>query len=435
MSWLVVRRRTRREVAATALVVAGLTGFVLLVYVVVVLGIGALIGRTDPPDLVLSVVATAVVAVAFDRVQDVVERAARRIAYAGAPPPSEVWQRFSSAVTGSYPTEELPARMARVLAEGTGARSAEVWLTVQDRRVLAATWPPGTSYPSLGQSPGHRHQLPVRLGDEVLGDLVVTTPAQLTSVEQRLFEGFADQAGLALHSVRLRAELAARIEELSRRAEELRASRRRLVEVQDERRRVLERDIHDGAQQHLVALAVNLRLAQTLGARSPARAAALLEEQRAATAAAIDTLVQLARGVYPPPLADGGLVPALRAVASTSPIPVTVVGHGSGRYDPATESAAYFSCLEALQNAAKHSGATAIRVEVESGADALRVSIEDDGRGFDPAVHPTGAGLTNLRDRIETLGGAVTTESVPGRGTRIVAVLPAKPALLAEGAR
>ncbi len=421
---------------AAALELAGLTGFAVLVYVVIVLGGGALVGSTSSPDLTLSVLATAVVALAFDPVQTRLEGLAARAVHDGTPPPYDVLRHFSTTVPGRYPAEELPWRMAQVLAEGTGAEWSQVWLVVGNRPTLAATWPPGaTREPTAGDpdpqdqdAPGRR-QLPVRHGGELLGVLVVQEREHvpLTSVEQRLFAGLASQAGLVLRSVRLRAELERRLAELSWRAEELRASRQRLVDVQDERRRLLERDIHDGAQQHLVALAVNLRLAHTLLARSPDRARELLADQERAAAEAIDTLAHLSRGIYPPRLVDGGLAVALDAAATTSPIPVRLTTQDVGRYATGVESAAYFCCLEALQNAAKHSGASEIRVDLRGERDSLSLTVVDDGSGFDPTSTPAGAGLSNIRDRAEAVGGRVSTESARGRGTRTTVVLPATP--------
>ena len=430
MRWLAGRRRaTRREVVESALVLAGLTGFVVLVYVVVVLGVGAAVGRTSPTSLLLSVVATVLVALAFDPVQTRLERVAAKVVHGGTPPPWEVWERFSSTVTGSAPAREVPARMAQVLADGTGARRAEVWLVVDDRPVLAACWPPGASAGTApprdaGPDADGLRTLPVRHAGELLGHLVVQERAPLTTVEERLFGGLADQAGLVLRSARLRVTLEQRVAELSRRADELTASRQRLVDVQDERRRVLERDIHDGAQQHLVALAVNLRLAQRLLTTSPDRAHALLEEQQRATREAVDTLLRLSRGIYPPLLGQEGLVPALRAAAATSPVPVTVEARGAGRYDAGVEAAAYFCCLEALQNATKHAGATAIRVCVESGGDGLAVEVNDDGRGFVTGADGAGEGLANIRDRVESAGGSLLLESAAGQGTRLRAAFP-----------
>ncbi|MFC4784476.1 ATP-binding protein [Nocardioides sp. MAHUQ-72] len=437
--WAARRRRTRRELAADALELAGLVVFAVLVYVVVVLGGGALTGRTSEPALSLSVLATAVLALAFDPVQTRLAGVAARVAHGGAPPPYDVLRRFTATATGTYPAEELPSRMARVLAEGTGATWSQVWLVVDDRPTLAATWPPGAvPGPQRGEPPPWdldvpgRRRLPVRHGGELLGVLVVQEHEHvpLTSVEERLFAGLAGQAGLVLRSARLRAELEGRLAELSRRAEELRASRQRLVDVQDERRRTLERDIHDGAQQHLVALAVNLRLAHTLLSRSPDRAGELLASQHQAVADAIDTLAQLSRGIYPPLLAAGGLPVALEASVTAGAVPVTVTARDVGRYSPNVEAAAYFSCLEAVQNAAKHSGAATIRVSLVGGPEALTLTVEDDGRGFDPAATPEGAGLANIRDRVESVGGTVSTVSGPGRGTCVRATLPASPTVV-----
>jgi signal transduction histidine kinase len=315
--------------------------------------------------------------------------------------------------------------MARVLAEGTGARAAEVWLVVEGRPTPAATWPPQAS-PSQEGAAGRR-ALPVRYAGEQLGLLVVQEDAPLTEVEERLFAGLADQAGLVLRSAQLRAELESRIAEQTSGAAELRASRQRLVDVQDERRRALERDIHDGAQQHLVALAVNLRLAQTVAGRSPERARELLAAQRQATAEAIETLVRLSRGIYPPRLAEEGLAAAVRAAAATSPVPVQVDVDGIGRFPPQVEAAAYFTCLEALQNAAKHAAASSVQVTLRAAPDALVLAVEDDGAGYVVSEPASGTGLANLRDRVDSVGGTLSVDSAPARGTRVWAVLPARP--------
>lgn len=411
----------------------GLTAFVVLVYVGIVLGGGVLIGDTSSPDLALSVLATAVVALAFDPVQTRLEQWASRAVHGGAPSPYEVLRQFSEAVTGSYHAEELPARMARVLADGTGAAWSQVWLVGGDLPQLAATWPPHAAPAATaldpathdGTVPGRR-SLPVRQGGELLGILVVQERERqpLTPVEERLFAGLAGQAGIVLRGARLRAELGRRAAELSARAEELRLSRQRLVDLQDAERRLLERDIHDGAQQHLVALAVNLRLALTLAQRSPERADLLLAGQQQAAAEAAATLVRLSRGIFPPLLEDEGLPGALRAAVDTSVIPVEVTASNVGRYAAQVEAAAYFCCLEAVQNAAKHSGASTIRVTLHGEPGSLWFTIEDDGTGFDSSSTPGGSGLTNMRDRVGSVDGTLTTRSVPTGGTRITGWLP-----------
>jgi signal transduction histidine kinase len=411
-------------------VLGGLAVFVVLVYVVIVLGGGALIGHTSSPQGGLSVLATAVVALAFEPVQSGLERLVSQAVLGGRQSPYEILSRFSQAVSGSYPTEELPARMAKMLADGTGAAAAQVLLVVDGRLTPAASWPPGADLTGLaagsGDQPGRR-EVPVRQAGELLGVLMVQERpgVPLTPTEERLFTGLADQAGLVLRGARLRAELVRRLAELSARAEELRVSRQRLVDAQDAERRRLERDIHDGAQQHLVALAVNLRLAQSLVERSPERAGRLIAAQRAAATATIDTLTSLSRGIYPRLLEEQGLVAALRTAISTSAVPVELTASDVSRYAAGVEVAAYFCALEALQNAAKHSSARSVRIGVRGDPDRLTVIVEDDGSGFDPEQTVDGTGLANMRDRVESLGGTLGIETVPGRGTVVEARLPA----------
>jgi signal transduction histidine kinase len=248
-------------------------------------------------------------------------------------------------------------------------------------------------------------------------------------VEERLFAGLAAQSGLVLRMVGLRAELMDRRAVLVARADELQASRERLISTQDAERGRLERDIHDGAQQHLVALAVNLRLAQKIAVRSPERAARVLSEQVDAAGLAIETLSSLSRGIYPTLLSDEGLVPALLSAVATSPIPVTIEATGVGRPAATVEAALYFCCMEAVQNAAKHSGARSVSVRLGADGDQWRLTVTDDGSGFDAAAAGavgTGTGLVNMRDRMDAVGGTVTVGSRSGSGTTVTAVVPWK---------
>jgi signal transduction histidine kinase len=433
--------RLRRGGRHRLVVLTGLAGFVVTVYVIVVLGGGAIIGRTDSPSRPLAVLATAAVALSFARVTAALERVASRIGPGGVASPYEVLSRFSESVTGGDPTGELPARMSRLLAQGTGAAWAQVWLTVSGRLTLAATWPANAGEDRTAPSvePGGvdvlvvgRRALTVRYDGRLLGVLrLQERPGlALTAVEQRLFAGLAAQAGLVLRMVGLRAELEDRRAELAARADELQASRQRLITAQDAERRRLERDIHDGAQQHLVALTVNLRLAQQIAVRSPERAVCLLSEQADAAGVAIETLSSLSRGIYPRLLADEGLVPALRSAVGTSPVPVTIDAGGVGRLPAPVESAMYFCCMEAVQNAAKHSGARSVSVRLGASPERWLLTVEDDGAGFDQAAAGpagTGAGLANMRDRLDAVGGTVVVGSGYGSGTTVTAVVPRKP--------
>ena len=434
MTALAAQRRLHPDRIGSALVVVGLLAFVAVVYVVIVLGGGALIGHTSSPDTRLSILATLVVALGLGPAQSFLQRRARRLVAGKRELPYDVLSGFSASVTRSH-DEEVPATMARVLAEGTGAAWAQVWLLIGDAPVLAATWPEGTAEgPYVGggtdQTPDGQRTLLVRLAGETLGALrIQERPYQpLTPVEQRLFDGLATQAGHVLQGARLRAELAARVEELSVRSEELRSSRGRIVEAQDAERRRLERDIHDGAQQHLVALAVNLRLAQSLSETSPEAAATVIAEQVDATDLAIQTLVDLSRGIYPAALSDGGIGPALAIATATATTPVEVVDELTDRFDPDVELALYFCCLEAVQNALKHAGASYVRVNLHHEEGVLVAVVADDGGGFDVNGTPGGSGLVNMRDRLDAVGGTLTIESAPD-GTLVTArVRPGRPA-------
>jgi signal transduction histidine kinase len=235
--------------------------------------------------------------------------------------------------------------------------------------------------------------------------------------KEALVRDLAGQAGLIMRNVRLNADLQARLDDL-------RAAQKRLVAAQDEERRKLERNIHDGAQQQLVALQVRLRLAGQLVDRNPAQASAMITDLQGEAASALDDLRDLARGIYPPLLADQGLAAALDAQARRAPLPVTVDADGVERLPRAIEAAVYFSALEALQNAAKYAGADRAWVTLERDGDIFRFAVGDDGRGFDPSVDGYGTGLQGITDRLGALDGSIAIESAPGKGTVVRGVIP-----------
>jgi signal transduction histidine kinase len=204
---------------------------------------------------------------------------------------------------------------------------------------------------------------------------------------------------------------------------ELRASQARILEVGLAERRRIQREIHDSAQQRLLALRIHLTLASEQLEHSEDRA--VLQRLDDEVELAIEDLRGVAHGSVPPTLRQAGLVPALEAVAAGSPIPVRVVAEGWTRQPEALETALYFCCIEGLQNVAKHAGpgaSTTIRLSQGDGRVIFRVS--DDGVGFDPASVVRGAGLTNLEDRVERLGGTLRIESAPGRGTHVTGEVP-----------
>jgi signal transduction histidine kinase len=212
----------------------------------------------------------------------------------------------------------------------------------------------------------------------------------------------------------------------------LRASRQRLVAAADEARRGLERNLHDGAQQQLVALRITLGLARQVVTSSPEVAEILAQTEQQA-AEALKELRELAHGIYPPLLADLGLTAALEAQARKAAIPVTVEAPGVGRYPREIEAALYFCVLEALQNVAKYAQASATRVTLRHDGRCLAFTVEDDGKGFDQATTPAGSGLQGITDRLAALGGTIDITSARCHGTRVTGRVPAAHDASADG--
>ncbi|MGH2634763.1 MAG: sensor histidine kinase [Actinomycetota bacterium] len=382
-------------------------------FVAVAVAIGWIAGRSDTG----AVIAAVAVGLAFWPALRLARRLADRIVYGQRATPYEVLAEFSDRVGASYGSEDVLPRMAQILRDAVGAAKAIVWLRVGDELRAAGVVPmedaprpvrlSGDELPSLGADAA----VEVRDRGELLGALAVSMPPNdpMSPSRERLVRDLAAQAGLVLRNVRL--------------IEELRASRQRLVAAQDQERRRIERNIHDGAQQQLVALAVKLRLADALVGKDEPRAHAMLAELQDETNGALENLRDLARGIYPPLLADKGLVAALEGQARKSALPVSVDAGVVGRYSQDVEAAVYFCALEALQNVAKYAGASTARVRLHAANGTLGFDVEDDGRGFDPSA-VSGSGLTNMRDRLDALGGALEVRSSPGRGTTISGRIP-----------
>ncbi|MGH9226344.1 MAG: histidine kinase [Acidimicrobiales bacterium] len=421
------------RVISRALLYGLLAAFVTAVYVAVVVVVGGAIG-SQGGNLWLSILATGLVAVAFQPVKERVDRLANRLVYGKRATPYEVLSEMASRMGEALATDELLSRMARVIAEGTAAARADVWLVVGNEMRPACSWPaedagPGSPPEAMplvdgGELPaiaGATMSVAVRHHGEPLGALAVTKPAgeTMAPTEEKLLADVASQAGLMLRNVRLNAELVARLDEL-------RASRVRLLATQDEARRRLERNLHDGAQQQLVALKVMVGLAEQVAAAGQP-IDDILAEIRTNASDALENLRDLARGIYPPLLAAEGLPTALRGQATRVPFALVVEAVDVARYPQEVEAAVYFCCLEAFQNAAKHAQASTVTVRVVGGPQELRFTIADDGQGCDLVAAKRGSGLQNMADRMDALEGTLDLWSEPSGGTVVEGWVPCEP--------
>jgi len=404
-------------VISKAVLYGTLAAFITAVYVGLVAGVGTLVGNQRSP--LLSALAATVVAVAFQPVRQRAGRLANRVVYGKRATPYQVLSDFARRIGGAYASEDVLPQMAQIVAAGTGAERVVVWLRVAGELQPEASsdgGPPPAPLPLEGQAmpslPGADVGVPVIHQGELLGAISIRMPRgePLRPAGEQLVADVASQAGLALSNAGL--------------VEDLRASRQRLVAAQDEERRRLERNLHDGAQQDLVALAIKLRLAGAAADEDPAQAKEIIGELQADAAAALENLRDLARGIYPPLLADLGLVAALNAQARKSPVPVAVEADGVGRLPQDTEAAVYFCCLEALQNMAKYARATQARIRLQAEDGTLCFTVSDDGAGYDARRTAMGSGQRNMADRLAALDGRLEVRSAPGQGTVVTARVP-----------
>lgn len=421
------------EALTRTIVLVSLAAFIGAVYLAVPVGVGFVLGWG--PNTILSIAATAIVALLFAGVRVRAQRFSQRLVHGERATPFEVLSELSDRMAGPYSTPDILPQMARILAEGSGAAGARIWLRLRDEFIPAAEWPEGTSLtlpsvPVVGNElpalPDAYFSLPVCVDTDLVGAVTVTqSPARpLSATDTGLISDIASEAGLVLRNVRLNAQLAASLEEISAQAAEIRASRKRIVEAQDAERRRVERDIHDGAQQHLVGLMVQLRVANKVVHRDPIRAKAILCDLQTVVDEALERLAQLARGIHPPFLTADGLPGALRRQEANPSVRVQVDDEGIGRYAAEVEAAVYFTSLEALNNAAKHASGANVDLRVAEEEGHLVFSVSDDGPGFDPDQHQPGSGLFNMVDRVAALRGSLEVTSAPGGGTRVTGRIP-----------
>jgi signal transduction histidine kinase len=402
-------------VISRGLVYAGLATFITLAYLAVVVAVGFAVGTGGRPNLPLSVGAMAIVVLLIQPVRVRLQRLANRLVYGVPTDPYEVLAELSRTAAAGDVDQAL-AQIAQAFARGMSSSRARVRLLLAGAPARTATWPPGATG-TFGRT------FFVTEGGETVGEIEADS-----SGDESLTEALTGQAGLALRTLRLSSELAARLIELEAKAEELTASRTRLVQAQESERRRLERDLHDGIQQDLVVLIAKARLARNQLDRDPALAAETLAELQSSAQHAVADLRSLARGIHPAVLSSRGLVEAIDSMAARMPVGVHVDADPrvrEVRFPPEIEGAAYFVVAEGLANVLKHSGASAATVTISASDSMLRLAIADDGNGFDAAA-VNESGLRGLRDRISALGGYVEITG-DGSCTRLEVSLPASP--------
>lgn len=422
-------------VISKTLVVSAMVGIIAAAYGVLVVGVGRLVGAGESPDPVLSLVATAAVAVAFEPVRRRVQRGADRLVYGRRPTPYEALARLSTQLSVGGQSADLLTGLASTLAEGVGAADVTLWVGSGEDLVAVASWPPGVGtdtrlvpapmdLASLGLG-GRTHVRSIVHQGTLRGAVTLTkAPGEaLAASEDRLLRDLVAQAGLVIDNVGLGVELQERLHQISLQAAELRAAAKRIVAAQDAARRRIERDLHDGAQQRLVTLALSLQdVSSRASSAGDTDLAARVDESRHQLSLALAELRDMARGIHPAILTQEGFEAAVGFLAERSPIAVQVDVRLDVRLPEEVEATAYFIVSEALTNAAKHSDASNIVVEVTCRDGRLSVEVTDNGRGG--ADGHSGSGLQGLTDRLATLSGGLAVRSPVGHGTHLKATIP-----------
>ncbi len=440
--------------------VLAILGFVVVVsaiYLVLVLGLGHAPKTTgDKEVLALSMVASGVAALIFVPVRERFLQSSTRFVYGAREAPDEVLRTFGSRLTRAIPMDELLLQLAESLRKTMALTSAEVFtgagevlertasvpdlgsgsivVSPRERPVVTRAGVSGTAWASIwlpallaGREKEQIRVAPVSHAGELLGLIVVERSSEASGFSEdddRVLSDLARQVGLALHNSQLDTALQTTLDEVRKQADALRESRARVVASGDAERRRIERNLHDGAQQHLVALAVNLRLTRDIIVDDTDAGLEMLDALAGEVQETIQEVRQLAHGIYPPLLVDSGLVEALRAAANRNPLPVELSADGIGRYPSETEAAVYFCCLEALQNAAKHAPDARVDLRLWEEAGGLLFTVTDDGPGFDPDRAQKGHGYVNMADRLGAIGGTVRWESEIGKGSVVRGSVP-----------
>ena len=449
-------RRVAELVLVGVIRVATLAGVVAGIYALVVLGIGRVPTSAQWTLLACSAIAAAICALVYVHLQGPLQDFTNRLLGRERRSADELVRSFGVRTARGLPIDELLLQLAESLRATFSLARAEIWTSSGGILELAASDPPvergalildraeeaaaaragvvgrtwlGLWLPDLleGLGAGPLRVAAMTHTRTFLGLIVIARSEgqeELDEDDDETLALLARQTGLAVHDISLSSALEASTDALRRQADELRESRARIVVAADAERRRIERDLHDGAQQHLIGLVVNVQVARELAVSDPSGARAVLDELSKHIHEAIDEVRDLAHGIYPPLLVDCGLRDAVLAALERAPLHGRVDAAEIGRYPVDLEATVYFCCLEAIQNAAKHAGpGTRLTIRIWEEDATLLFEVADDGCGFEPGTRG-GVGLANMRDRVGALGGQLHVATAAGEGTKVVGGVP-----------
>jgi signal transduction histidine kinase len=409
-----------------SLLFGGASALVALVYLALAGVLGLVAGQRA--SVWVAVLVTLAAVVVFQPAWKRLDTRARRWVFGSGVAGSELLRRAGETLEDAYDAKQLSRNLAETIVAGLGLE----WV-----RVLLSADATGPSVPVAAVG--------VALDEPAAPDLVVSLSSagetvgaiecgpkrngELSRSDEELLATVGRQAALAIRNARLTSELASRLDELRRQADELAASRSRIVQAQMHERRRIEQNIHDGVQQDIVATIASIRLARNQLARDPPLAATTLEALQEHTRRTMDSIRELSRGIHPPVLTHRGLLEALDAQAARIPIDVRLDAAAdvrAARYAEDVEVVAYFVVSEGLANVLKHAGTDLAIVRLDTVDGWLTVEVIDHGQGCDRETATTGSGILGLRDRVESVGGRLSVDSSPGRGVVLRALLPAR---------
>jgi signal transduction histidine kinase len=406
-----------------ALLSVGLASFIGLVYVSVVVVLGQGLGPGGSTGL--KVLATAIVALAFEPVRERLGHLANRLVYGERATPYEVMAQTSDRLAGAISVDEILPDIAEATVRGTGAVAGQVTAFLSGGGSRTVHWPDAgiaTSFPIV---------VPVRYRDEEVGRISIATVhgERLRPEAEQLLVALAGQAGIAVHNARLTIELEARLREISAQADELRASRHRIVSARQAQRQRVAELIHSRVEARLEHASDMLDVLEPMLASDVERAVEQIDRLVEECGGALDALRDLARGIFPAILGDQGLGPALDAYVRRADLKTVDVGwgglDGTCRHDPQAEATVYFCVIQALGNAIEYAPSSDVVVRVCAEPGRLTFSVSDDGPGADPIRLRDGNDIRDMRDRVEAVGGDFHATTSIGTGTVISGAVPA----------